>query len=234
MLDSDDAAAAPRGEGCLRRQVGFIRSSFESAEGYAEIRTAVSRCLQPDVLPGHPAGLPTRPSWTGSTARGPSRQDGGFARIIVEKPLGRDLASARSLNTASPGHSPRDQIYRIDHYLGKETVQNIMVMRFGNGIFEPVWNKRYVDHVQITMAETIGVGTRGRYYESAGALRDMMQNHMLQLLSLVAMEPPVDLDADSIHDEKVKVLKSIAPIVGVPRGHGNRPRPVRKGNRRRS
>jgi len=147
-------------------------------------------------------------------AAGLADQSRGFARIIVEKPLGRDLQSARALNQSIANAFPEDQIYRIDHYLGKETVQNIMLMRFGNAIFEPVWNSRYVDHVQIMMAETIGVGTRGRYYESAGALRDMMQNHMLQLLSLVAMEPPVDLDPDSIHDEKVKVLKSIVPIRG--------------------
>ncbi|HTO23434.1 MAG TPA: glucose-6-phosphate dehydrogenase, partial [Spirochaetia bacterium] len=129
-------------------------------------------------------------------------------------PIGRDLQSARALNEQIARAFPEEQIYRIDHYLGKETVQNIMVMRFGNGIFEPVWNNRFVDHVQITMAETLGVGTRGGYYETAGAVRDMMQNHMLQLLSLVAMEPPVDLDANSIHEEKVKVLKSIAPIAG--------------------
>jgi glucose-6-phosphate 1-dehydrogenase len=141
-------------------------------------------------------------------------QSRGFSRIIVEKPLGRDLESARRLNEQIASAFPEEQIYRIDHYLGKETVQNIMLLRFGNEIYEPVWNNRYVDHVQITMAETIGVESRGRYYESAGALRDMMQNHVLQLLCLVAMEPPVDQHPDSVRDEKLKVLKSLKPIRG--------------------
>ena len=193
--------------------VGFIRSSFESAEGYEEIEKAYpTPSNRIFYLAAPPDAYEMIVERIG--AAGLADQSHGFSRIIVEKPLGRDLASARALNERISHTFPEDQIYRIDHYLGKETVQNIMLMRFGNGIFEPVWNKRYVDHVQITMAETIGVGTRGRYYESAGALRDMMQNHMLQLLSLVAMEPPVDLDPDSIHDEKVKVLKSIAPITG--------------------
>src|SRR5208282_841778 len=193
--------------------VGFIRSSFESPEGYEEIQKAYPKpSNRIFYLAAPPDAYQVIVERIG--AAGLADQSHGFSRIIVEKPLGRDLESARSLNERISHTFPEDQIYRIDHYLGKETVQNIMLMRFGNGIFEPVWNKRYVDHVQITMAETIGVGTRGRYYESAGALRDMMQNHMLQLLSLVAMEPPVDLDPDSIHDEKVKVLKSIAPLTG--------------------
>ena len=191
--------------------IGFIRSSFESPEGYEQIgREYAQPSNRVFYLATPPDAYQTIVDRISSA--GLVDQTRGFSRIIVEKPLGRDLASARSLNESIARAFPEEQIYRIDHYLGKETVQNIMVMRFGNGIFEPVWNNRYVDHVQITMAETIGVGTRGRYYESAGALRDMMQNHMLQLLSLVAMEPPVDLDPDSIHDEKVKVLKSLAPI----------------------
>ncbi len=212
-----DAEDAPSASGELKDAfvggLGFIRSSFESAEGYARIG---SEYPQPAnrvyYLATPPDAYETIVERIGSG--GLAAQTHGFARIIVEKPLGQDLQSARALNARISLAFPEEQIYRIDHYLGKETVQNIMLMRFGNRIFEPIWNNRYVDHVQITMAETIGVGTRGRYYESAGALRDMMQNHMLQLLSLVAMEPPVDLDADSIHDEKVKVLKSIAPITG--------------------
>ena len=138
----------------------------------------------------------------------------GWARIVVEKPFGRDLATARLLNGRLRRWFREDQIYRIDHYLGKETVQNILVFRLANGIFEPVWNRQYVDHVQITVAEDLGVEGRGAYYEEAGAIRDMIQNHMLQLLALVAMEPPVSFDAGAVRDEKVKVLNSLRPLVG--------------------
>jgi glucose-6-phosphate 1-dehydrogenase len=135
--------------------------------------------------------------------------DGGWARVIIEKPFGRDLASARELNRVVSNSFAEDQTYRIDHFLGKETAQNILVLRFANAIFEPIWNARYIDHMQITAAETLGVEARGGYYETAGALRDMVQNHMLQLLCLVAMEPPTDLRADSIRDEKLKVVRSL-------------------------
>jgi len=138
----------------------------------------------------------------------------GWARIVVEKPFGRDLASARILNGRLRRWFREDQIYRIDHYLGKETVQNILVFRLANGIFEPVWNRQYVDHVQITVAEDLGVEGRGAYYEEAGAIRDMIQNHVLQLLALVAMEPPVSFEAAAVRDEKVKVLNSLRPLVG--------------------
>ena len=129
--------------------------------------------------------------------------------MVIEKPFGRDLDSARALNAALRAVLEESQIYRIDHYLGKETVQNILVFRFANGIFEPVWNRRYVDHVQIMVAETVGVEDRGNYYDKAGVLRDMVQNHMFQLLNLVAMEPPTSFQADAVRDEKVKVLKAI-------------------------
>ena len=142
---------------------------------------------------------------------GMAREDSGWVRAIIEKPFGRDLASARALNREVSGVFREDQVYRIDHYLGKETVQNLLVFRFANGIFEPIWNRQYVDHVQITAAENIGVGTRGAYYEEAGALRDMIQNHMMQLLTLVAMEPPPDFAPNSVRDEKAKVLRSIRP-----------------------
>jgi glucose-6-phosphate 1-dehydrogenase len=135
-----------------------------------------------------------------------------FARVIVEKPIGRDLESACAINDAIAEVFDERQIYRIDHYLGKETVQNILVLRFANSIFEPLMNQKYVDHVQITVAEEEGVGTRAGYYEQAGALRDMVQNHLLQLLALIAMEPPHSLDADVIRDEKLEVLKSLRPI----------------------
>jgi glucose-6-phosphate 1-dehydrogenase len=136
----------------------------------------------------------------------------GWTRIVVEKPFGHDLESAKFLNEALRRVFEERQIYRIDHYLAKETVQNVFVMRFANGIFEPLWNQRYVDHVQIAVAETIGVGHRAGYYEEAGILRDMFQNHLLQLLCLTAMEPPVKFEADAVRAEKVKVLQSIRPI----------------------
>ncbi len=136
----------------------------------------------------------------------------GWVRIIIEKPYGNDLASALALDAEVHAAFEEEQIFRIDHYLGKETVQNLLVLRFANGIFEPVWNRRYVDHVQITAAEDMGVGTRGPYYEQAGALRDMIQNHMMQLLALVAMEPPADFAPNSVRDEKAKVLRSIRPL----------------------
>ena len=140
---------------------------------------------------------------------GLQQEKGGFRRIVVEKPFGHDLQSARELNRELLSVFREDQVFRIDHYLGKETVQNILVLRFANGIFEPLWNRRYVDHVQISVAESIGVEHRGKYYEEAGALRDMMQNHLLQLLTLIAMEPPAAFDAEQVHNEKVKVLRAI-------------------------
>jgi glucose-6-phosphate 1-dehydrogenase len=139
-------------------------------------------------------------------------EDGGWSRLVVEKPFGRDLQSARELNEEIRRYFDEAQIYRIDHYLGKETVQNILALRFANGIFEPIWNQHYVDHVQITVAEDIGVGTRGAFYEEAGALRDIVQNHVMQVLCLTAMEPPVAFDAESVREEKVKVLKAVRPI----------------------
>ena len=137
--------------------------------------------------------------------------DGKFRRLVIEKPFGHDLASARQLNQDLTKAMRENQIYRIDHYLGKETVQNLMAFRFANGIFEPIWNRRYIDHVQITVAETVGVEQRGGFYETAGALRDMVPNHILQLVSLSAMEPPISFSPKAIHDEQVKVLDAIHP-----------------------
>jgi glucose-6-phosphate 1-dehydrogenase len=134
-----------------------------------------------------------------------------WVRIIIEKPFGRDLASARELNKIVLDVFEEKQVYRIDHYLGKDTVQNLLVLRFGNGIFEPLWNRNYVDHVQITAAETLGVERRGGFYETAGALRDMIQSHVLQLTSLVSVEPPASFDATAVRNEKIKILQSIRP-----------------------
>jgi glucose-6-phosphate 1-dehydrogenase len=139
-------------------------------------------------------------------------QGGGWTRIIIEKPFGHDAQSARDLNRQLAAVFREDQVYRIDHYLGKETVQNILAFRFANGILEPLWNRTHVAHVQLTVAETLGVETRGAYYEEAGALRDMVQNHLLQLLCLIGMEPPVTFDAAPVRDEKNKVLRAIRPI----------------------
>ena len=136
------------------------------------------------------------------------------ARVVIEKPVGHDLASASAINAAVGSVFAEERIFRIDHYLGKETVQNLTALRFGNTLFEPLWNSSYIDHVQITVAETVGVEWRASYYDGAGALRDMVQNHLLQLLCLVALEPPASLHADALRDEKLKVLRALAPLTG--------------------
>ncbi len=157
--------------------------------------------------------LSTQPSQYGEIAEGLGAaglaKGEGWRRIIIEKPFGHDLPSARDLNARIQKHFEEDQIYRIDHYLGKETVQNIMAFRFGNGIFEPLWNRRYIDHVQITAAESIGVEGRGAYYQEAGALRDMIQNHLLQVMATIAMEPSATFSSDEVRDERAKLLRSV-------------------------
>ncbi len=141
-----------------------------------------------------------------------NEQPDAWRRVVFEKPFGHDLASALALNRQLAFDLAESQIYRIDHYLGKETVQNLLALRFGNGLFEPVWNRRYIDHVQITVAETVGVEDRGGYYDRSGALRDMVQNHLFQLLALTAMEPPISFSAEAVRDERVKVLHAIHPF----------------------
>ena len=183
----------------LRERLALLDKEFH-ADGCALFYLAVPPSLFCDLV--------ERLGATGLTAE----EEGRWRRVIIEKPFGHDLDSARALNRDIRGVLAERQIYRIDHYLGKETVQNIMVFRFANGIFEPIWNRRYVDHVQITVAETVGVEGRGGYYEEAGALRDMVQNHMFQLLALTAMEPPVSFAADAVRDERVKVLSAIRPL----------------------
>jgi glucose-6-phosphate 1-dehydrogenase len=149
---------------------------------------------------------------TGLGAAGLNRNENGWSRVVVEKPFGRDLETARSLNKTVLGVFEESSVYRIDHYLGKETVQNILMFRFGNSLFEPLWNRNFVDYVEITAAEPLGVENRAKFYEETGTLRDMVANHLLQLLSLTAMEPPFSLDADAVREQKVQVLKAIRPM----------------------
>ncbi len=185
-----------------------LRAQLEKVEG--DLGTGGNRLFYMATLPSMFASIIGQLAGAGLTSEG----DAGdvWRRVVIEKPFGHDLDSARALNRDITCHLNESQIYRIDHYLGKETVQNILVLRFANGIFEPIWNRRYIDHVQITVAETIGVEHRGAYYDHAGALRDMVPNHLFQILSLVAMEPPSSLEANAVRDEKVKVLKAIRPL----------------------
>ena len=161
---------------------------------------------QPRLLPRRPAERDRRRSSSAIAAR---RAAEGWMRLIIEKPFGHDLASARALNALIAEHFDESEVFRIDHYLGKETVQNMLALRFANGIFEPIWNRQFIDHVQITVAESIGIEGRAAFYEQAGAIRDIFQNHLLQLVAITAMEPPIDFTADSVRNEKVKVLQSL-------------------------
>jgi len=199
------------------RDVHYLPLDFSQADGFGRLRERLNqldaaRHTGGDVV-FYCATPPTAYSMISDQLKAAGLHRGqGYRRIIVEKPFGTDLRSARQLNRVLRRAFPEDALYRIDHYLGKETVQNIMAFRFANSIFEPLWNGQHVDHVQITVAEPIGIDGRGAYYDRAGALRDIVQNHALQLLSLVAMEPPVALEAGSTRDEKVKVLRAIRPL----------------------
>jgi glucose-6-phosphate 1-dehydrogenase len=198
----------------------YLQSDFHEPAGYEKLANLLNKLDQERGTSGNrifylstpPSQYPEIIQQLG--ASGLNRNRKGWTRIIIEKPFGHDLASARELNRQIGKVFREEQIYRIDHYLGKETVQNILVFRLANGIFEPIWNRRYVDHVQITVAENIGIEGRSAYYEESGAIRDMIQNHMLQLLTLVAMEPPIAFDANSVRDEKVKVLHALQPMTG--------------------
>ncbi|MGA2011664.1 MAG: glucose-6-phosphate dehydrogenase [Solirubrobacteraceae bacterium] len=195
----------------------YVQGSFDDDEVYAELARTL---LEFDEQAGRPLDrvfyLSTAPEFfpliAGKLgAAGLNRVPNAKTRIVIEKPFGYDLSSARLLNAQLLEVFDETQIFRIDHYLGKETVQNLMAMRFANALFEPVWNRNYVDHVQITASEDIGIGGRAGYYERSGSLRDLVQNHMLQLLALLAMEPPTAFDADRLRDEKLKVLEAIVP-----------------------
>ena len=197
----------------------FSPGTFDDAEGYRKLkekleeldRTHGTRGNRIYYLAVSPEFFATIIAHLGEAGLiYPWQQETPWSRVVIEKPFGHDLASARALNRDVSRVLDEGQVYRIDHYLGKETVQNILAFRFGNSIFEPIWNRRHVDSVQITVAEEVGMaGGRGAYYDTAGAIRDMVQNHMMQLLSLVAMEPPVDLSADAVRNEKVKVLQAL-------------------------
>ncbi|CAN5610135.1 glucose-6-phosphate dehydrogenase [soil metagenome] len=197
----------------------YIAGEFTDTEPYTSVRSRLKEIDEQRKTQGNRIFyLATAPEFFGLIANqlaqaNLARPEGrAWARIIVEKPFGHDLESARALNAQFAAVFEEHQIYRIDHYLGKETVQNLLVFRFANSIFEPLWNYQYIDHVQITNAEAIGVEGRGAYYEGAGALRDMMQNHVFQLVSLIAMDPPVSLKSDDVREEKVRALKTVRPI----------------------
>ncbi|HYZ86470.1 MAG TPA: glucose-6-phosphate dehydrogenase, partial [Bryobacteraceae bacterium] len=192
----------------------YIAGDLNDSKVYQELKTKLDELAEQDATGNNALFyLSTQPSHYEAVIRGIGsvgmNQSKGWRRIIVEKPIGHDLESARHLNGCLSEVFAEPQIYRIDHYLGKETVQNVLAFRFGNGIFEPLWNRRYISHVQITAAESIGVEGRGAYYQEAGALRDMIQNHLLQVMSTVAMEPPGIFEPDVVRDERAKVLRCI-------------------------
>jgi glucose-6-phosphate 1-dehydrogenase len=199
-------------------KVSYFAMNFDDPGGYDKLKTVLEGIDQKQGTKGNRLFyLATAPEYFAEIIEqlgkhGMAKPQQGNVHVIIEKPFGHDLASARQLNDEVNRVFAEDQIFRIDHYLGKETVQNILVFRFANGIFEPVWNRNYVDHVQITAAEDIGIEGRGPFYEKAGALRDVIQNHVMELLSFVALEPPVSFEADAMRREKVKVWRSIQPI----------------------
>ena len=217
ITNSSDVSSAIR----LEENSYFVSSSFDEMEGYKKLseklKEADKKCGQ---VTNKIFYLATPPSFfpvitdmlDGSGLASKEKGASENPKIIIEKPFGRDLDSATTLNKLVLKHFNEDDIYRIDHYLGKETVQNILFFRFANGIYEPIWNRRYVDHIQITVSEDIGIGSRGKYFEEAGILRDMFQNHIMQLLSLVAMEPPISLEAAAIRNKKIELFNSLRPI----------------------
>ena len=215
-VDENDPKLAP-----FMERVQYFATNFDDDEGFEKLKahlaeldtkfkTQGNRLFYLAVAPEFFADIIARLGKHGMAT--PAEGERHWVRVIIEKPFGTDLASARKLNDEVNAVLSEDQIFRIDHYLGKETVQNILVFRFANGIFEPVWNRNYVDHVEITAAESIGIEGRGPFYEQAGALRDVVQNHVMEVLSFVAMEPPDSFEAEAVRTEKLKVWRSIEPI----------------------
>jgi glucose-6-phosphate 1-dehydrogenase len=204
----------------LAERIHYHRGDFADAGLYASLAERLD-ALDADAgirgnrlfyLASQPSAFAEIVAGLGRAGLDHERHEGGWRRVVIEKPFGRDLTSAVRLNREVAKVFRETQVYRIDHYLGKETVRNLLVFRFGNGIFEPIWNRRHIDHVQITVAESIGIEGRGSFYEETGASRDFLQNHLLQLLALVAMEPPSTFEADALRDEKVKVVRAVAPM----------------------
>jgi glucose-6-phosphate 1-dehydrogenase len=201
----------------FEQRLDYMVGDINDPNFYPELRVRLEEMERKGSSPNHlfyvstPASV-AGPIIEGLGAVGLNHRDHGWTRIILEKPFGRDLESAHALNDVVRGVFDEKTVYRIDHYLGKETVQNILVFRFSNSLFEPVWNRNYIDYVEITAAETVGVESRAAFYEETGALRDMVANHLLQLLALTAMEPPVAFDADSVREQKVQVFRSVRPM----------------------
>jgi len=216
LAAESDAFVESFGEG-----IYYVADDFSDPAAYEQLKTLLDRLDRERGTAGNrlfylatpPSFFPVIVKHLGAAGLAkPKFPEESWTRIIIEKPFGRDLSSARELNRVVTEVFKEEQVYRIDHYLGKETVQNLLVFRYANGIFEPFWNRRYINHVQLSVAEDLGVEDRGSYYEEAGLVRDMIQNHVLQLLSLVAMEPPATFDATSVRDEKAKLLRSIRPL----------------------
>jgi glucose-6-phosphate 1-dehydrogenase len=200
------------------RHISYFPLSFDDREGFGRLKEELDRIAkEKGIGPNRLFYLATAPEYFTSIvenlgAQEMAQPEKGLVAVVIEKPFGHDLASARELNHRVNAEFHESQVFRIDHYLGKETVQNLLVFRFANGIFEPIWNRNYIDHVQITVAEQLGVEGRGPFYEKAGALRDVVQNHMMELLAMVAVEPPASFDAESVRREKLKVWQAIPPI----------------------
>ena len=204
----------------LAERIVYHRGDFNDPTTYSALVERLDELDEDKATRGNrlfylatqPSAFPEIVQHLGKVGLDHERHDGGWRRVVIEKPFGHDLDSAVRLNREVGKVFRERQVYRIDHYLGKETVRNLLVFRFGNGIFEPIWNRRHIDHVQITVAESIGIENRGSFYEETGASRDFLQNHLLQLLSLVAMEPPATFDADALRDEKVKVIRAVTDL----------------------